>query len=83
MHVYLIFYVRTHHKDFRKPYVINVLSRWHLAKSEAGLNYRHQPPNGDIFNFDSASHFLAIDIVCEQKVNPETLRFSFHLSVFV
>ena len=75
MYVYLIFYVRTHHKD--------VLSMWHLAESEAGLNYRHQPPDGNIFIFDSASHFLAIDIVCEQKVNHETLRFSFHLSLFV
>ena len=37
MHVYLNFYVRTHHKDSKKPYVINVYSRWHLAPSEAGL----------------------------------------------
>ena len=37
MHVYLIFYVRTHHKDSEKPYVINDHSRWHLAPSEAGL----------------------------------------------
>ena len=37
MHVYLNFYVRTHHKDSKKPYVINVNSRWHLAPSEAGL----------------------------------------------
>ena len=38
MHVYLIFYARTHHKDSKKPYVINVHSRWHLAPSEAGLH---------------------------------------------
>ena len=38
MHVYLNFYVQTHHKDSKKPYVINVHSRWHLAPSEAGLN---------------------------------------------
>ena len=37
MHVYLIFYARTHHKDSKNPYVINVHSRWHLALSEAGL----------------------------------------------
>ena len=37
MHIYLNFYVRTHHKDSKKPYVINVLSRWHLAPSEANL----------------------------------------------
>ena len=37
MHVYLNFYVRTHHKDSKKPYVINVHSRWLLAPSEAGL----------------------------------------------
>ena len=37
MHVYLNFYVRTHHVDLKKPYVINVHSRWHLAPSEAGL----------------------------------------------
>ena len=38
MHVYLNFYVRTHNKDYKKPYGINVHSRWHLAPSEAGLN---------------------------------------------
>ena len=37
MLVYLNFYVRTHHKDSKKPYVINVHSRWHLAPAEAGL----------------------------------------------
>ena len=37
MHVYLNLYVPTHHKDSKKPYVINVHSRWHLAPSEAGL----------------------------------------------
>ena len=39
MHVYLIFYVCTHHKDSKKPYVINVHSRWHLAPSEASRMY--------------------------------------------
>ena len=38
MHVNLIFYVRTHHKDSNKPSVNNVHSRWHLAPSEAGLS---------------------------------------------
>ena len=38
MHVYLNCYVPTHHKDAKKPYVINVHSRWHLAPSEAGLH---------------------------------------------
>ena len=37
MHVYLNFYVRTHHKDSKKPYVNDVHSRWHIAPSEAGL----------------------------------------------
>ena len=37
MHVYLNFYVHTNHKDSKKPYVINVYFRWHLAPSEAGL----------------------------------------------
>ena len=36
MHIYLNFYVRTHHKDLKKPYVIDVHSRWHLAPSVAG-----------------------------------------------
>ena len=38
MRVYLNFSVHTHDKDPRKHYVINVLSRWHLAQSEAGLS---------------------------------------------
>ena len=38
MPVYLNFYVCTHHKDSKKPYLINVHSRWHLAPSEAGLS---------------------------------------------
>ena len=37
MHVYLDFYVCTHHKYSKKPYVIKVHSRLHLAPSEAGL----------------------------------------------
>ena len=37
IHVYLNFYVRTHHKDSTKPYVIIVHSMWHLTPSEAGL----------------------------------------------
>ena len=37
MHLYLNFYVRTHHKNSKKSYVINVHSRWHLAPSAAGL----------------------------------------------
>ena len=37
MLVFLNFYVHTHHKDSKKPYVINVHSRWQLAPSEAGL----------------------------------------------
>ena len=40
MHVYLHFYVHTHHKDSEKPYAINHVnahSRWHLAPSEDGL----------------------------------------------
>ena len=37
MHLYLNFNAHTHHKDSKKPYVINVHSRWHLAPSEAGL----------------------------------------------
>ena len=34
MHVYLNFYVHTHYKNSKKPYVINVHSRWHLAPSD-------------------------------------------------
>ena len=37
MYVYVNFYVRRHHKDSKKTYVINSHSRWHLAPSEAGL----------------------------------------------
>ena len=37
MHVYLDFYVCTHHKYSKKPYVTKVHSRLHLAASEAGL----------------------------------------------
>ena len=38
MRVYPIFYVhKTHHKDSRKPYDINVPSRWHQAQFEAGI----------------------------------------------
>ena len=37
MRVYLNFSAHTHDKDSRKHCVINVLSRWHLAQSEAGL----------------------------------------------
>ena len=36
MHVYLNFYVRTHHKDLKKTYVINVHYRWHLDPFVAG-----------------------------------------------
>ena len=37
MHVYLNCYARTHHKDWKKPYVNNIQFRCHLAPSEAGL----------------------------------------------